>query len=149
MSVAIKNPNALRDYNIIESVEAGLELKGTEVKSLRDSQVSLRESFARIENNQVFLYNMHIAPYLQGSIYNVEPKRKRKLLLHKKQIGKLTVETFQKGYTLVPIKLYFKGSFAKIELGLGTGKKHFDKRKSIKEKELNRALKRTLRQKNR
>jgi len=149
MSVNIKNPKAFRDYNIIETFEVGIELKGTEVKSLRDSQASLRESFAHIENKQLFLYNMHIAPYLEGSIFNVEPKRKRKLLLHKKQINKLIIDTFQKGFILVPIKLYFKGSFAKIELGLGTGKKRFDKRKSIKKKELNLALKRTLRQKNR
>jgi SsrA-binding protein len=145
----IKNPNAFKDYEVLETFEVGIELKGSEIKSIRQSQASLKESFARIENGNVFIYGMHIAPYFEASFNNVESNRKRRLLLHKKEIFKLAGHISQKGFSLVPVKLYFKGGLAKIELALVKGKRMFDKRKEIKRKELDLGLKRIMRQKNR
>src|SRR3989338_6898470 len=131
-----KNSKAFRDYTILESFECGIELKGSEVKSIREAKLNLKDSFARIENQEVFLYNTHITPYEKGSFFNVDPKRVRKLLLHKNQIGHLFGKISQRGLTLVPLKLYFKNGRVKLELGLVKGKKLYDKRAAIKKKEL-------------
>ena len=147
MKTIATNRKAHRDYAIIETIECGIELKGSEVKSLRDGKINLNDSFARVENNEVVLYNTHISPYIEASYLNVEPARQRKLLLHKKQIVKLAVELTQRGLTLIPLKAYFnERGFAKIELGLGKGKKLYDKREDLKRREakleMSRALKR-------
>ena len=139
------NRKARFNYTILESLEAGIQLKGTEVKSLRGSEASLADSFARLEGNEVFLYNMHIAPYEFGNIANVDPKRPRKLLLHKSQIRRLVGEVATKKLALIPLKIYFKNGIAKIELALVKGKKAYDKRQAIKEKESERELRRILR----
>ena len=147
MKTIATNRKAHRYYAIIETIECGIELKGSEVKSLRDGKINLNDSFARVENNEVVLYNTHISPYIEASYLNVEPARQRKLLLHKKQIVKLAVELTQRGLTLIPLKAYFnERGFAKIELGLGKGKKLYDKREDLKRREakleMSRALKR-------
>lgn len=134
------NRRARHDYTILESFEVGIELKGTEVKSLRAHKASLSDSFARVDGGELFLYNMHISPYEFGSYANVEPKRKRKLLAHKKEIVKLTGYTTQKGVTLIPLKVYFKRGMAKVELALAKGKKQYDKRQAIKKRETKREL---------
>lgn len=145
MKIIATNHKALRDFFVLESVECGIELKGSEVKSLRAAKISLNESFARVEENEVLLYNAHISPYEQASYLNVEPTRVRKLLLHKKQIRKLVGHTTQKGLTLVPIKVYFnERGFAKIELAVCKGKKLYDKREDIKRRETNLHLRRIL-----
>ncbi len=139
------NHKARRDYEILESFECGIELKGSEVKSLRAGKANLDDSFARIEEAGVFLYNTHISPYAQASYLNVEPARVRRLLLHKKQIQKLAGKLAQKGLTLVPLKAYFnERGFAKIELALARGKKLYDKRQDIKRRESDVALRRMI-----
>ena len=143
------NRQARFKYTILESVEAGIALKGTEVKSLRTGNVSLGDSFARAEGNEIFLYNMHISPYEFGNIANVESKRPRKLLLHKKQIRRFSVELAQKSLTLIPLKLYFKDGIAKLEIALAKGKKIYDKRDAVKKRESDRELKRAMRSRNR
>ena len=139
------NRRARHDFIILESFEVGIELKGTEVKSLRSHKASLSDSFARVSGEELFLYNMHITPYKFGSYANVEPKRKRKLLAHKKEILKLTGYTSQKGLTLVPLKVYFKHGLAKVELALAKGKRQYDKREAIKRREARRDLERQFR----
>ncbi len=142
----ISNKKVFRDFFVKESWECGIELKGTEVKSLRDGQANFTDSFARIEQGQVILYNFHINPYKEGSYLNVEPARPRKLLLHKKEIKKIVSHTLGKSVVLVPTKLYFNArGFAKLELVIGQGKKQFDKRDSLKKKDVDRQLARTLR----
>jgi len=142
------NRKVLRDYSILESFECGVELKGSEVKSLRDSKASLTDSFARIEKGEVFLWNSHISPYDQASIFNVEPKRIRKLLLHKRQINRLLGQVSQRGLTLIPLKLYFnEGGRVKVELALAKGKKFFDRREDIKRREADLEIRRALRKK--
>ena len=136
---------ALRDYELLERWETGIQLVGTEVKSIRNRQVSLEDSFARIDGNEVFLYNMHVNPYAQGGRFNVEPKRVRKLLLHRQQIERLTGLLSKRGVTLVPIRLYFKHGLAKVELALGKGKKLYEKREAIREREMERELRRMVR----
>ena len=136
------NRRARHDYTILESFEVGIQLKGTEVKSLRAHKASLSDSFARIDGKELFLYNMHISPYEFGSYTNVEPKRKRKLLAHKKEIVKLTGYTTQKGITLIPLKVYFKHGIAKVELALAKGKRQYDKRQAIKRREAKREVER-------
>ena len=139
------NRKAVRDYAVFESIECGIELKGSEVKSLRIGKINLNNSFARIEGNQVILYNAHISPYEQASYLNVEPTRPRRLLLHKNQIRKLTGLLTQRGFTLVPLKAYFNDKgFAKIELALCKGKKLYDKRDDIKRRETELAMRRIL-----
>ena len=145
--VIVTNRRARRDYEILESIEAGIELKGTEVKSLRAGKASLNESFARIEKGEIFLHNLHISPYEFGNINNVDPLRPKKLLLHKKQIVKLYVQLQVKGHTLIPLKMYFKKGRAKVELAVGRGKKLYDKRHDLKEKEAKREVDRALRRK--
>ena len=132
------NKKAYHDYFIDETFEAGITLVGTEVKSLRMGKCSIKESFIRIENGEVFIYGMHISPYEKGNIFNKDPLRVRKLLLHKKQIAKLAGQAAQKGYTIVPLKVYFIGSLAKIEIGLARGKKLYDKRADTAKKDQRR-----------
>lgn len=131
----IKNKKAYFDYEILDSIETGIVLKGTEIKSIREGKANLRDSYAIIKNNEVFILNMHISPYEQGNIFNHEETRTRKLLLHKKEILKLRDSLELKGLTLVPLKLYFKGNHAKVLLGLARGKKLYDKRESIKKRD--------------
>jgi len=139
------NRKARRDYTVLDSLECGIELKGSEVKSLRDSKINLNDSFARVEANQVILYNSHISPYTEASYLNVDPVRPRKLLLHKKQIQRLAGQLAQKGFTLVPLKAYFNDrGFAKIELGLCKGKKLYDKREVIKRREVDLEVRRAM-----
>ena len=141
--IIASNRKAGRDYEILETFEAGIELKGSEVKSARDGKVNLNDSFARIEDNQVILYNTHISPYSEASYLNVEPTRTRRLLLHKKQIRKLSGQLTQKGLTLIPLKAYFSDrGFVKLELAVCKGKKLYDKRESIKRRELDVQMRR-------
>jgi len=146
--VIAKNPKAFRDYEILEKVECGVELRGPEIKSLREAKTALQDSFARVENGEVFLYNMHISPYQFASIFNVEPKRKRKLLLRKKQIQHLWGKTNQRGFTLVPLSCYFnERGIAKIELGVARGKRFYERREEIKKKEAEFQIRKALRTK--
>lgn len=147
--VIATNRKARHDYSILESMEAGIQLKGTEVKSLRAGNCSLADSYARLEEGEIFVYNIHILPYEFGNIANVEPARPRKLLLHKNQIRRFAVELSQKSLTLIPLKMYFnKHGIAKVEIGLAKGKKLYDKRESIKKRESDRELKRVIRSRN-
>ena len=139
------NRKAPRDYQILESMEAGVVLLGTEIKSIRNRRVSLDDSFARIDGNELFLYNMHVNPYEQGNRFNVEPTRARKLLLHRKEIDRLAGVLKQKRVTLVPLKLYQKHGLIKVELALGRGKRIFEKRETIREREADREIQRRLR----
>jgi len=144
------NKRAFRDYAVLETVEAGIELKGSEVKSLRAGKINLADSFARIEEDQAFLYNTHISPYAQASYLNVEPTRPRRLLLHKKQIRKLDMELSQKGLTLVPLKMYFNAKgFAKLLLAVCKGKRSFDHREDVKRREVDRKIRQTIKDRNR
>jgi SsrA-binding protein len=142
--VIAQNRHARHDYSILESFEAGIALKGTEVKSLRAGQASLKDSFARIEGEELFLYNMHIAPYEFGNISNVEPLRPRKLLLHKNEIRRLIGDLSTKRLALIPLRLYFKRGIVKVELALAKGKKQYDKRDAIKRREMDRELRRAI-----
>ena len=140
------NKKAYHDFFIEETFETGIELTGTEVKSLRENRASLRESFATIRDGEVWLHGVHIAPYSHGNRANVEPDRKRKLLLHKKEIRYLIGKTKERGYTLVPLKLYFTpANLVKVELGLARGKKQYDKRASIAERDQKRDVERAMR----
>ena len=129
------NKKARHDYFIEDTYEAGICLHGTEVKSLRMGKCSVKESFIRIEDGEVFIYNMHISPYEKGNIFNKDPLRIKKLMLHKNEINKITGQIAQKGYTLVPLEVYFKGSLVKVEIGLARGKKLYDKRQDIAKKD--------------
>jgi SsrA-binding protein len=151
MSDAIAtNKQAFRDYFIQETVEAGIELRGGEVKSLRAGHISFSDSFARIDKGQAFLYNTHISPYEQASYLNSEPVRVRKLLLHRKQIAKLDSQMSQGGLALIPLKAYFNShGFVKVELALCKGKKFFDKREDIKRREVDRKIRQTMKSRNR
>jgi len=144
-TIVATNRRARFEYNIINSFEVGIELKGTEVKSLRTAKASLANSFARIEGNQIFLHGMHIAPYAFGNIANTDPLRSRRLLLHRKEINRLMGEISSKKLTLIPLKAYFKGGLVKIELAVARGKKIYDKRAAIKKRESDRELKRISR----
>ena len=142
------NKKARRDFAILEVFECGIELKGSEVKSLRMGKMNLEDSFARIEKNEVILYNTHISPYAQASYLNVEPKRPRKLLLRRNQIRKLSGDIAQKGLTLVPLKAYFnERGFAKIELALAKGKKLYDRREDMKRRETDMEMRRAMKAK--
>ena len=132
------NKKARYDYFIEDSYEAGISLAGTEVKSLRMGKCSIKESFVRVENGEVYIYGMHIAPYEKGNIFNKDPLRVRKLLLHKYEINKLAGKLKEKGLTLVPLQVYFKGSLVKVEIGLARGKKLYDKRQDIAKKDQRR-----------
>jgi SsrA-binding protein len=147
--IVATNRKAFHNFSIEERFEAGIVLKGSEVKSLRNGNVSLKESYALVERGEVYLYNMHIAPYEKASAYSPDPKRKRKLLLHKWEIKRLIGKVRERGYTLVPLKVYFKGPFAKIELGLAKGKKKYDRRRELAEKAEERELERALKERER
>lgn len=140
----IQNRKANFDYEIIETFEVGIVLTGTEIKSIRLGKANLKDSYAIIKNNEIYLLNMHISKYDQGNIFNHEETRTRKLLMHKKEILKLIDKLDLEGFTLIPLKLYFKGSKAKILLGLAKGKKNYDKREAIKKKDIERQLARDL-----
>lgn len=146
MKIICSNKKAYYDYEIMETLEAGISLLGTEVKSLRTSQSSLKESLIKIDKGEVFLFNCHIHPYSFAHQQNHEPTRTRKLLLHRSEIKRLMGKVIERGWTLVPIKLYFKNSKAKIELGLGKGKKLYDKREDIKKKEHQREINRAVKE---
>jgi SsrA-binding protein len=143
--IVATNRRARFDYTILDSLEAGIELKGAEVKSLRTSKASLSDSFARVENGEIFLYNMHISPYAFGNIANPDPVRPRKLLLHKKQIKWLAQEASVKKLAIIPLKAYFKNERVKVEIALAKGKKLYDKRESIKRREVDIELKKIMR----
>lgn len=152
MSEGIKiiatNRKARHDYHIEEKFEAGMMLTGSEVKSLRDGKVNMTEAFCRVERGEIYVFNCHIAPYEQGGYANHEPLRKRKLLLHRREISKLDKAVAQKGYTIIPLRMYFRNSYAKLEIGLGRGKKQYDKRADIAEEETRRRLKRVMSERN-
>ncbi|MFA5832276.1 MAG: SsrA-binding protein SmpB [Bacteroidota bacterium] len=139
---SISNRRARFEYEILDSYEAGIVLKGSEVKSLRAGKANLQDSYALIKNGEVWLINMHISPYEQANQFNHDPIRTRKLLLNKSEIAKLNVKTNEKGLTLVPLKLYFKKGNAKVQLGIAKGKKLHDKRESIKERDVEREMRR-------
>ena len=140
------NRKALHDYHVLETVEAGLVLTGTEIKSIRDGRVNLREAFARAEDGELWLHNMHIAQYPAASHFNHEPTRKRKLLLHRSQIGELSEAINEKGLTIVPLRLYLKRGKAKVEIALARGRRMHDKRQKIAEREAERQITRALHQ---
>lgn len=142
------NKKAYHDYFILETYEAGIALHGTEVKSLRMGKCSVKESFIRIENGEMFLYGMHISPYEKGNIFNKDPLRVRKLLLHKGEINKMLGKTKEKGIAIVPLKVYFKGSLVKVEIGLAKGKKLYDKRQDIAKKDQRREAEKQFKVKN-
>ena len=141
------NHKARRDYAILETYEAGIMLVGTEIKSIRNRRVSLDDSFARVDGDELFLYNMHVNPYEQGGRFNVEPIRPRKLLMHRRQIERVRGLLTQKGMTLVPLRLYLKHGLAKLDLAVGKGKRLYEKRDTIRERELDRQLRRMVRTK--
>lgn len=142
--VVANNPTAKHNYAIEDTLEVGIVLSGTEIKSIRNGKVNLKDTYANIKNGEVFIYGMHISPYEQGNIFNKDPLRTRKLLLHKKEINRLIGLTKQKGYSLVPLCLYFNGNFIKIELGIGKGKKLYDKRQDIAKKDAEMRMKKNL-----
>ncbi|MFQ6033567.1 MAG: SsrA-binding protein SmpB [Candidatus Bipolaricaulia bacterium] len=146
IKIVATNRKARHDYEIEETYEAGLVLKGTEVKSLRRGSCSLKDGFALVKEGEVFLYNVYIAPYEEGSHYNPDPERPRKLLLHKQEIVRLTTKVRERGYTLVPLKIYFKDGYAKVELALAKGRAKYDKREKIKRKEQEREMRRALKE---
>ncbi len=142
------NKKAFHDYFIEEKYEAGISLAGTEVKSLRMGKCSIKEAFIRIDKDEVYVYNMHISPYEKGNIFNKDPLRVRKLLLHRQEIRKIQGHVAQKGYTIVPLNVYFKGSLVKVEIGLAKGKKLYDKRQDIAKKDQRREAERKFKVQN-
>ena len=144
-----QNRKASHDYFIEDTYEAGIVLQGTEIKSIRAGRVSLKDAHVRIMNGEAQLINMHIAPYEQGNRYNHDPTRTRKLLLHRHEIDKLLGLVQQKGYAIIPLKLYIKNGFAKILIGLGKGKKQYDKREDLKQKQMKRDIDRAVKEMNR
>ena len=142
------NKKAYHDYFIEEEYEAGIALHGTEVKSLRQGHCSVKESFIRIDNNEVMIYGMHVSPYEKGNIFNRDPLRPKKLLLHRYEINKLQGKIKEKGYTLVPLKVYLKDSLVKVEIGLARGKKLYDKRADIAKKDMRREAERDFKVRN-
>ena len=143
-----QNKKAFHDYFVLEQYETGIELSGTEVKSIRQGRVNLKDSFCSIDKGEIFVYGMHISPYEKGNIFNKDPLRKRKLLMHKKEILRLFGTVKQEGYSLIPLSLYFKGPRVKMNLGLCKGKKLYDKRADIAKKEASREMERHLKSQN-
>lgn len=141
------NRKARHDYHILESFEAGLVLKGTEVKSIRNSQVSIKESYAQLKGNELYIINMHIAPYQFGNRFNQEPKRDRKLLLNRRELSRIKGNIETRGVTVIPLRLYFKNGFAKLEIALAKGKKLYDKRRDLTQKAIERETERELKNK--
>ena len=148
IKVIAKNSKAYHDYFIEDKYEAGIELAGTEVKSIRQGHVNLKDSFCIVKDGQMHVHGMHISPYEKGNIFNKDPLRVRKLLLHKSEIMKLNGKVTQKGYTLVPLQVYFKGSLVKVEIGLARGKKLYDKRQDIAKKDQRREAEKEFKVKN-
>ncbi len=144
MKVVCQNRKAYHDYHIEDSIEAGIALLGTEVKSLREGKASLKESYVMIKEGEAFLLNCHINPYTHGNRMNHDPLRTRKLLLHRKELNSLAGKATEKGFTLIPLKIYFKDSFAKVEIGLAKGKRLFEKRETIKAREARREIERAM-----
>ena len=144
MKVISQNRKAYHDYHIEETVESGIALLGTEVKSLREGRANLKDSYVILKSGEAFLLNCHISPYSHGNIMNHEPLRTRKLLMHRKEIDRLRGKVEGKGFTLIPLKLYFKDSFVKVEIGLARGKKLFEKRDTIKEREAKREIEKAM-----
>ena len=140
------NRQARHEYEILESIEAGIALTGTEIKSVRAGKVNLRDSYARVQDGEVLLYNMHVSPYDQGNIWNHEPLRTRKLLLHRKEIGRLAEQSHAQGLTLVPLRMYARKGHAKLELAVARGKRQYDKRVAIAERESKRELDRIVKE---
>lgn len=147
MKLVANNKKAYHDYFIEEKYEAGVVLHGTEVKSMRMGKCSIKEAFIRIENGEIYAYGMHVSPYEKGNIFNKDPLRVKKLLLHKQEINKLTGKIAEKGYTLVPLQVYFKDGLAKVEIGLAKGKKLYDKRQDIAKKDQRREAEKELKMK--
>ena len=142
-----KNPTAKHNYTIIDTLESGIVLTGTEIKSIRAGKVNLKDSYASInKNGEVYIYSMHISPYEHGNIFNKDPLRARKLLLNRREINKIIGLINQKGYTLVPVSLYFKGSLVKLELGIGKGKKLYDKRQDIAKNDAEMKIRRAMKE---
>lgn len=141
------NRKARHDFHILETYEAGLVLKGTEVKSIRNNQVSIQESYAQFKGDELYIIQMHIAPYQFGNRYNLEPKRDRKLLLNKKELAKIKGKVETKGVTLIPLRLYFKNGYAKVEIALARGKKLYDKKKDLTQRAIQREAERELKNK--
>ena len=148
-NVVAQNKKVHYDYEITETFEAGIVLTGTEIKSVRQARINIRDGFARVRNGEVWLSNVHISPFDEGNIWNVDPTRSRKLLLHKKQIAKIEAEISQAGMSFVPLRVYIKDGFAKVLMGLAKGKKNYDKRETIKRKEQNRDIAKQLKAFNR
>lgn len=148
MKLIANNKKAYHDFFILDTYEAGIALHGTEVKSLRMGKCSIKESFIRIENGEVFIYGMHISPYEKGNIFNKDPLRVKKLLLHKTEINKLLGKTQEKGMSIVPLKVYLKGSLVKVEIGLAKGKTLYDKRQDITKKDQKREAEREFKVRN-
>ncbi len=141
-----QNKKAWHDYFVDETYEAGISLFGTEVKSVREGRVNLKDSYVSVKSGEAYLIGTHISPYEKGNIFNKDPLRERKLLLHKREIAKLIGLTQQQGYTLIPLKMYFKGSYVKVLVGLCRGKKNYDKRASIAERDAKRQIDRTMKE---
>jgi len=144
MKIVCQNRKAYHDYDIIETYEAGIVLTGTEVKSLREGRANLKDSYVIIKEAEAWLLNCHISPYSHGNIMNHDPVRTRKLLFHKKEIQRLMGQIAKKGYTLIPLKIYFKGSWAKVEVALARGKRKYEKRDRIREREAQREIDRAM-----
>ncbi|ANZ99304.1 MULTISPECIES: SsrA-binding protein SmpB [Carnobacterium] len=140
-----QNRKARHDYSIIDTVEAGMVLQGTEIKSVRGARINLKDGYAKIQNGEIYLHNVHISPYEQGNQFNHDPLRVRKLLMHKKQILRLLNETKATGNTLIPLKVYIKDGYAKVLIGLAKGKKNYDKREDLKRKDMKRETDRMMR----
>jgi SsrA-binding protein len=147
VKVVCQNRKAFHDYIIEDTLEAGIALSGTEVKSLREGKANLKDSYVLVKGGEVFLLNCHISPYSHGNIMNHDPVRTRKLLLHRQEIDRMSGKAAAKGYTLIPLKIYFKASFAKVEIGLAKGKRLFEKRDSIKEREAKRENEKAMKNK--
>ncbi|MBD1372262.1 SsrA-binding protein SmpB [Hazenella sp. IB182357] len=146
--VVAKNKKAFHDYHIEEKFEAGIVLTGTEIKSIRQGRINLKDSYARIDKGEIFIMGMHISPFEQGNRFNVDPTRTRKLLLHKKEIDRLLGQTKVKGLTIVPLDLHLRNGFAKLELGLAKGKKLYDKREKEAKRDADRMIQRKLKERN-
>lgn len=148
IKIVAENRKAFHDYFVEDRIEAGIILTGTEIKSIRNGRVNLKDSYARVDNGEIWVHQMHISPYDQGNRYNHDPLRPRKLLLHRSEINKLAGKVQQQGLTLIPIKIYLKKGLAKVELAVGQGKKKYDKRQALSEREGKRDIERALRERN-
>lgn len=146
IKVIAQNKKAFHDYFVVEALEAGIELYGTEVKSIRQGKINLKDAWCSIDNGEIYAIGVHISPFEQGNIFNKDPLRRKRLLLHKKQIAYLFAQVKQEGLSIIPLKLYFKGSYAKMEIGLCKGKKNYDKRAVIAKKSADREIQRVMKE---